>query len=634
MPQAPPPAPPIVVSHTPQFKPSPPPEGNTPYSIGEPTDEEQLYLEYINRARTNPPAEGARLANTTDPDVLSAYANFGVDLTLMQSQFDAIVPTPPVAMNALLTDAARWHSGDMFTNQYQGHYQTNGATILDPGDRITAQGYNWATYGENVFAYADSVFYGHAGFEVDWGPGTGGMQTPPGHRENIHSPNFREVGVGVVDGVNGSVGPQLVTEDFATSQSATPFITGVVYYDLNGNGFYDVGEGIGGVTVQTPGSTYFAITANSGGYAIPVTTNGNYTLTFSANGLSFQSFVIVTNLNNAKVDYIPAYMPPTISGPNPAALNQNNSYSFTPVGAATNHQWEETSLVPYTTVEGAENGTNNVTVVSSAGYSVIISDLVASGSYAFHLAQPDGVNQSITLDPTILPGTNSQLTFAKRLGWAATDQVARAQISTDSGSSWQDVWSEAGNNGSGDSAYATINVSLNAYAGLPIQIRFAYDKIGGSYYYQTTSDVGLCLDNIAVSNAEQLQNAITNDVPTGNSFAFSPTNLNDFLLRVRAQLPGRDLPWGPATQVAVTTQLPMTVQFVGKPSWVSNQFQASFNVANYRTGASFLLLKSSDLTAGWTTDALASFQTVVTNSQFRFTTTNSGTRAFFRIQAN
>ncbi len=636
-PQAPPPAPPIVTRSQPEvFTSTPPPEGSTPYSIGNPTDEEQLYLEYLNRARANPPAEGLILATTTDPNVLSAYSAYTVDLSLMQSQFNAIAITPPLAMNAKLMAAARVHSQDMFVNMYQGHTGTDGSS---PGDRITAQGYSWYTYGENVYSYSDSVFYGHAGFEVDWGgtPATGGMQNPPGHRLNIHNSAFREVGVGVVDGVNGTppndVGPQLVTQDLATQPSATPFITGVVYYDLNGNGFYDVGEGIGGVTVQVPGSTYFAVTAASGGYAVPVTTNGNYAMSFTASGLSSNRMATVAGLANVKVDYVPAYSPPVPSGPNPAALTNNNYYSFTLVGAATNHQWELTRLVPYSTVEGAENSLANVTVVQSAGYSVLISDRVFSGSYAFHLCQPDAGNQYLTLNPILLPRTNSQLTFYKLLGYATSSQVAHAQISTNSGLSWQDVWNQAGNGSSGDGAYSQVIVSLGACAGIPTQIRFVYDFSSGSYYYQTTSDIGLCLDNIAVSNADQTQNPVTNNIPTGNLFAFFPTNTGDYQLRVCGQLPGRTLPWGPAKRVTVTNLPPMTLQFVGQPTRSGSQFQANFNVANYR-GMPFQLLETTNLGAAWTTDTLATVQIIVTNSQFRITTTNAGTSAFFRIKAN
>src|SRR5215212_891188 len=139
LPQAPPPAvhegAPAVDQAVPLFKPL---GGTLQYSIGQPTDEEQLYLELLNRARANPPAEGPRLAATTDSAVLSAYSYFGVDLLLMQSQFQAIPTTPPPAMNAQLLAAARLHSRDMFTNQFQDHAGTDGS---DPGMRITAQGY-------------------------------------------------------------------------------------------------------------------------------------------------------------------------------------------------------------------------------------------------------------------------------------------------------------------------------------------------------------------------------------------------------------------------------------------------------------------------------------------------------------
>ena len=336
-PQAPPPGPPVEVrvpSSSPVARPKP--LGVTPYSIGQPTDEEQLYLEYLNRMRANPTAEGQRLASTTDADVLSAYAQFDVDLGLMQSEFATNPPVPPVAMNAQLLSAARWHSGDMFTNQYQGHFQTNGSVVMNPGDRIATNGYKWSTYGENVYSYAESVFHGHAGFAVDWGPGgAGGMQSPTGHRNNMLSASYGEVGIGVVNGVKGTVGPQLVTQDFATQQGSPAFISGVVYFDLNGNGFYDVGEGIGGVMVNTPGSPYFAITADSGGYAMPVSSNATYAVTFTASSLSNQASARIANLQNIKLDYSPAYTPPLITGPNPALLGGSNIYTFTPVPAAT-----------------------------------------------------------------------------------------------------------------------------------------------------------------------------------------------------------------------------------------------------------------------------------------------------------
>jgi hypothetical protein len=412
-------------------------------------------------------------------------------------------------------------------------------------------------------------------------------------------------------------------------------ITGVVYYDVNSNGSYDLGEGLGGVMVQVPGSTYFATTANSGGYAVPVTTNGSYAMSFSASGLpTNQTVATVTSLRNVKVDYILAYSPPVVSGPNPAALNENNNYSFTTVGGATNYQCEITRLAPYTAVEGAENGTNYVTIVSSPGYSVFASDVKASGTYSFHFCMPVAADQSLTFNTTIRPRANSQLTFAKRLGWADSGQVARAQVSTNGGVSWQDLWSQVGSGSSGDTSFTRITNSLSDYANLNLKLRFVYDFIGGYYFYQTSPGVGLYLDDIAVSNADEPQTLATNSVGTATSFAFFPTNTSDYSFRVRAVLPGRTFDWGPSLRVSVSSLPPMTIQFAGTPARLGNQFQADFNVVNYRTGTSFLLLQTPDLGESWTPDAAAAFSTIVSNTQFRVTTINTASRAFYRIQVN
>jgi hypothetical protein len=307
---APPPAPPILSAapfskKTPD---SPAAPASQLYSIGDPTNEEQYYLELINRARANPTAEGLRLATTTDSSVLSAYSAFGVNLVLMQAQFVLIPPAPPLSMNATLTTAARAHSQNMLQNNYQGHSGPDGSLTTRLQGYTT--GANGWSIGENVYAYSKSVWYGHVGFEVDWGGSVanGGMQSPPGHRQNIHSTTFREVGIGVVLGSNGGsggVGPQLVTQDFGWVGGLAPFVTGVVYRDLNSNGFYDPGEGVGGVTVTVSNTNTYAVTASSGGYSVPVAESGNYTVTFSG-GLvpTNQKSVNVSNGQNVKSDYV------------------------------------------------------------------------------------------------------------------------------------------------------------------------------------------------------------------------------------------------------------------------------------------------------------------------------------------
>src|SRR3954469_795379 len=321
---APPPAPPIVEGGAPFSLESPKAPSSQLYSIGQPTNDEQYYLELINRARANPTAEGIRLAVTTDPNVLSSYNYFGVNLVLMQAQFALIAPAPPLSMNSDLMNAARAHSQNMLQNNYQGHNRPDGSITTRWGG-YTAGANGWSI-GENVYAYSKSVWYGHAGFEVDWGGGaaTGGMQSPPGHRQNIHNPAFREVGIGVVLGSNGGstgVGPQLVTQDFGTVGGLLPFVTGVVYRDLNSNGFYDPGEGVGGVTVTIANVSSYAVTASSGGYSVRVPGSGDYTVTFSGGSVpTTQKAVTVMNGQNVKADYIVTGSAPPPPAPGPTKL--------------------------------------------------------------------------------------------------------------------------------------------------------------------------------------------------------------------------------------------------------------------------------------------------------------------------
>jgi hypothetical protein len=276
------------------------------YSIGQPSNQAQLYLEYINRARANPTAEGMRIIALPDYDVLNSIQSFGVNLALFTAQMAAVALAPPLAFNAKLIAAAEAHTQDMFTHIFQSHTGSDGS---GPDGRMTAQGYSLGNWAENIYCYSRSTLYGHVSFEIDWGgtPENGGMQVPPGHRNDDHNPLFREIGVSVIDGTNYSVGPQLVTEDFASQTTPLPFVTGVVYQDTNQNGFYDPGEGLGGVRVDVTNANFYAVTSSSGGYAVPVPANGTYSVTFSGGGVASTTLsATVANLANVKLDYVPS----------------------------------------------------------------------------------------------------------------------------------------------------------------------------------------------------------------------------------------------------------------------------------------------------------------------------------------
>jgi len=100
------------------------------------------------------------------------------------------------------------------------------------------------------------------------------------------------VGVAVIKEHEPStgVGPLVITGNYCRAYPNEPdhynrFIVGTVWSDSNGNGLFDLQEGIGGVTVMPEGGSFYAVTSNSGGYAIPILVEGGIAVTFSGSSL-------------------------------------------------------------------------------------------------------------------------------------------------------------------------------------------------------------------------------------------------------------------------------------------------------------------------------------------------------------
>ncbi len=281
------------------------PQAQTQYSHGDPTDQEQLLLELINRARMNPAAEGDSLFNTTDTWVVNNYNYWHVDKAGVRSAFKTYPKRPPLAFHPKAIIAARAHSADMRDHQFQDHTGSDGS---NPGTRMSKAGYTVSAWGENIFAYAHSMWEAECGFLVDWGTGNEGL----GHRHNTM--NFgatdeiwTEIGIGVYAG-SGSVGPWVVTEDFGIR--GEHYITGVVYKDKNNNKQYDAGEGVSGVTITPSQGSYYAVSSSSGGYAIPMgTATGTVFVTAEGNGINDSKAVSLNGKENVKADFGSASTP-------------------------------------------------------------------------------------------------------------------------------------------------------------------------------------------------------------------------------------------------------------------------------------------------------------------------------------
>jgi len=300
---------------------------DTLYNCGNPSNEEQYQLEMINRARANPDSEGIRLENDTDTQVVFDFGYFAKQPNYfaptpqqVASDFATYPARPPLAFNPNLCRAARGHDTVMLAVNAQYHYidtskygQIDGG-VGGPQTRIDSAGYmNWMNWGENVYDYGNDMDVIMAAFLVDWG------NTDLGHRHNIM--NFastdaiwNEIGIAILHGSDPKgVGPILITEDFGKRmvdpQFSAPykFVLGVVYTDSNKNGLYDIGEGVGGVTITlSKGTTNYAITTSSGGYAIPYTGTGTVTVTATGGPFGSGSVSQTVNLDteNKKVDFI------------------------------------------------------------------------------------------------------------------------------------------------------------------------------------------------------------------------------------------------------------------------------------------------------------------------------------------
>jgi hypothetical protein len=294
----------------------------TAYNHGDPTPQEQLMLELVNRARANPPAEAARfgmdLNENLPPDTISPD------------------PKPPLAFHPHLIAAARVHSDWMLAADVFSHDGENGST---PGDRMAAAGYvfsgSW-TWGENIAWQGTTGTPNPTRFTVDMHEG---LFRSPGHRLNILGRDFDEIGVGIRSGVftvrnggeNRDYNAVMATQNFARSASTpAPLVLGVVFRDANGDQAYSAGEGLAGVTVTPSAGSAYAVTSGSGGFAFPApATSGTLTVTITGPGLAAPlSKTVGLAAVNVKLDFEVNGEPPLTFVPGSAGFDAQKRFRF------------------------------------------------------------------------------------------------------------------------------------------------------------------------------------------------------------------------------------------------------------------------------------------------------------------
>lgn len=239
------------------------------------TPQEQLMLELINRARMDPAGEAAR---------------YGISLN--EGLADGTISSAPkqvLAGSDSLAAAADAHSQWMLAHNNFTHYEDGTGTGIGPDDRMRAAGYgpiNW--WGENISASGRTeaiddalatqlIEEQHQSLFVDTGTDS------RGHRLNMLSDNFQEIGIGQQFGSftydEGTFNTSMITQDFGKSGSNI-FITGVVYNDtVIDDDFYSVGEQVAGVNVSSAGTA--DQTGMGGGYELIYGAGGDKSIDFN-----------------------------------------------------------------------------------------------------------------------------------------------------------------------------------------------------------------------------------------------------------------------------------------------------------------------------------------------------------------
>ncbi len=246
--------------------------GSTPAAM------EQLLLERLNDVRAEPAAYGRSI---------------GLDLS-------NVAPAPPLAFQPLLIQAAQQHSQDMNDRGYVSHTTPDGQDVVD---RLTwGVGFPWTAYGESIAAGRNLADPEDALRSLIQDPGVADL----GHRRHLLAldalyQHQNQVGIGIVREGSGP-NRNYYTIDTAASNDPRPILTGVVYNDANHSGRYDIGEGLGGVTITVAG-VGSVTTWDSGGYSFPLAP-GTYTVTASGGSLAVPfSHTVTVGSTNCRLNF-------------------------------------------------------------------------------------------------------------------------------------------------------------------------------------------------------------------------------------------------------------------------------------------------------------------------------------------
>ena len=283
--------------------------------------------------------------------------------------------------------------------------------------------------------------------------------------------------------------------------------------------------------------------------------------------------VYAVTVNNVKLNgqprsfsYTVTVMDPEVAGLDTPNLSpqgstslgagQTGTYTFATEPGNATYQWRALTVASYPLADGAEAGSANFTAGTGTGngYALVTADAAATGRQSFHLAHPQGTDQTLLLNAVLVPSATASLGFASRLGLSSPEQTALVEASSDEGQTWTVLFRQAGAQGGttssfGEPGFSRKTVSLAAYANKTLRLRFRYAFQSGSFYPQSTAGIGWYIDDIGLTGVDAV---VASNAPTalaGPPFSYTAAQSGSALLQVRAGLYGHHAEWGAALRV-------------------------------------------------------------------------------------
>ncbi|MEK7497904.1 MAG: CAP domain-containing protein [Patescibacteria group bacterium] len=140
--------------------------------------------------------------------VLGYAANISPDeVVRLTNEKRAEAGLSPVVYNATLAQGAVAKGNDMFNKDYWAHAAPDGT---QPWAFFVSAGYRYKYAGENL-----------ARDFSDAGSAVNAWMASPSHRENMLSPKYKEIGIGVVDGNLAGVDTTIIVQFFGTKIADT-----------------------------------------------------------------------------------------------------------------------------------------------------------------------------------------------------------------------------------------------------------------------------------------------------------------------------------------------------------------------------------------------------------------------------